>query len=61
MNKMHEYEMKSFSKTLEFNPIFQKQNFQSICPKISNFKTNFALESMNFFFNLGRPQQDHTQ
>ena len=27
MNKMHEYEMKSFSKTLEFNPDFPKTKF----------------------------------
>ena len=38
MNRMHEYEMKSFSKTLELTQIFQEQDFQSICPQISNFK-----------------------
>ena len=27
MNKMHEYEMKSFSKTLEFNPDLPKTSF----------------------------------
>ena len=27
MNKMHEYEMKSFSKTLEFNPDLPKSRF----------------------------------
>ena len=27
MNKMHEYEMKSFSKTLEFNPDLPKTRF----------------------------------
>ena len=30
MNQMHEYKIKSFSKTLEFNPDFQKQVFQPI-------------------------------
>ena len=34
MNKMHEYEMKSFSKTLEFNPDLPKTIFL----KFSNFK-----------------------
>ena len=38
VNKMHEYEMKSFSKTLDFNPDLQKQNFHLIWPQISNFK-----------------------
>ena len=38
MNKMHEYELKSFSKTLEFNPDLPKQVFQSNCPKKSNIK-----------------------
>ena len=27
MNKMHEYEMKSFSKTLEFNPDLPQTSF----------------------------------
>ena len=27
MNEIHEYEIKSFSKTLEFNPDFPKTNF----------------------------------
>ena len=35
INKMHEYEMKSFSKILE---IFQKQDLQSICPQSANIK-----------------------
>ena len=38
MNKMHEYEKKSFSKTLEFNLDFQKQVFQPIVLKKSNIK-----------------------
>ena len=29
MNKMHEYEMKSFSKTLEFNPDLPKTSFST--------------------------------
>ena len=29
MNKMHEYEMKSFSKTLEFNPDLPKTRFSN--------------------------------
>ena len=38
MNEMHEYEIKSFSKILEFNPDFPKTSFSIICPQISNFK-----------------------
>ena len=30
VNRMYDYEMKSFSKTLEFNLDFQKQVFQPI-------------------------------
>ena len=44
MNKMHEYEMKSFSKTLEFNPDLPKQDFQSICPQSSNIKNTFCIK-----------------
>ena len=29
MNEMHEYEIKSFSKTLEFNPDFPKISFST--------------------------------
>ena len=41
MNKMHEYEIKSFSKKkkhLNSTQIFQKQVFQPICLKNSNIK-----------------------
>ena len=39
INRMHEYEMNFFfQKHLNSTQIFQKQEFQSICPKISNFK-----------------------
>ena len=33
MNEMHEYEIKSFSKTLEFNPDFPKTSFSTNCPQ----------------------------
>ena len=33
MNEMHEYEIKSFSKTLEFNPDLPKTIFSTNCPK----------------------------
>ena len=59
MNKMHEYEMKSFPKLLNLTQIFQKQDFQSICSQISNFK--HILHEDQGTFNLGWPQQDHTQ
>ena len=32
MNEMHEYEFKSFSKTLEFNPDLPKQECNTFCP-----------------------------
>ena len=59
MNKMHEYEMKSFSQIIEFNQIFQKQVFQTNCPKKNQKLSTFASKSRNF--NLGWPQKDHTQ
>ena len=35
MNKMHEYEIKSFSKTLEFNPDLPKTRFSTnLSPKL---------------------------
>ena len=33
MNEMHEYEIKFFSKTLEFNPDIPKTSFSTNCPK----------------------------
>ena len=33
MNEMHEYELKSFSKTLEFNPDLPKTSFSTNCPQ----------------------------
>ena len=33
MNEMHEYETKSFSKTLEFNPDLPKTSFSNNCPQ----------------------------
>ena len=38
MNKIHEYEVKSFSKTLEFNPDLPKTSFSTNCLKNSNIK-----------------------
>ena len=32
MKRIYEYEMKSFSETLNLIQIFQKQDFQSVCP-----------------------------
>ena len=60
MNEMHEYEIKSFSKKhLNSTQIFQNQDFQSICPQISNIKD--ILHQNPGTCNLGWPQQDHTQ
>ena len=50
MNKMHEYEFKSFSKTLEFNPDLPKTIFSIILsPKLKHQTCN-----------LGWPKQIHT-
>ena len=35
MNEMHEYDFKSFSKTLEFNPDLSKQDYDTFCPQNS--------------------------
>ena len=32
MNEMHEYKIKSFPKTLEFNPDLLKTSFSTNCP-----------------------------
>ena len=47
MNKMHEYEMKSFSKTLEFNPDLPKTKFSINLSLNLNLQTHFALKSRN--------------
>ena len=59
MNEMQEYEIKSFSKTLEFNPDLPKQDFQFICPQNSNIK--HILHQYQGTCNLGWPKQIHTQ
>ena len=56
MNEMHEYETKSFSKTLEFNPYLPKTRFSI---NLSNFK--HILHQNQGIFNLGWPKQNHTQ
>ena len=50
MNEMHEYEMKSFSKTLEFNPDLPKTSFSTnLSSKTQKKYTHFALKSKNFY------------
>ena len=40
MNEMHEYEIKSFSKTLEFNPNLPKTSFSTnLSPKTQTLST----------------------
>ena len=53
MNKMYEYEMKSFQKLLNSTQIFQNQDFQSICPQSTNIK--HILHYNQGTFNLGWP------
>ena len=59
MNKMHEYEMKSFQKHLNSTQIFHKQVFHSIFLKFANFK--HILHQNQGTYNLGWPQQGHTK
>ena len=53
MNKMYDYEMKSFQKLLNSTQIFQNQDFQSICPQSTNIK--HILHYNQGTFNLGWP------
>ena len=60
MNEMHEYEMKSFSKTLELNPDLPKTSFSiKLSSKLKHLKHILHQNQGNF--NLGWPQQVHTQ
>ena len=59
MNEMHENEFKSFSKTIFFNPEFQKQDFQNLTPKFSTLE--HILYQNHRIYNLGWPKQIHTQ
>ena len=59
MNKMHEYEMKCFSKTLVLNPVFPKLRFSINSPYILKHQTCFAQNLRNF--KLGWPNPNHTQ
>ena len=54
MNKIHEYQMKSFSKTLEFNPDLPKNKiFNQFVLK--NSKIKHILHQIQETFNLGWP------
>ena len=44
MNEMHEYEIKSFSKTLEFNLDLPKTNFSTNCPKKTQTLSTFCIK-----------------
>ena len=48
---MHENEFKSFSKTIFFNPEFQKQDFQNLTPKFSTLE--HILYQNYRIYNLG--------
>ena len=45
INRMHEYEMKFFSKTLEFNPGLPKTRFSINLSSKLKLETYFALKS----------------
>ena len=60
MNEMHEYEMKSFSKMLEFNTDLPTTRFSiNLSSKTQTLK--HILHQNQGTCNLGWPQQDHTQ
>ena len=59
MNEMHEYEFKSFSKILEFNPDLPKQDYDTFCPQ--NSINEHILYQNQRIYNLGWPNQNHTQ
>ena len=47
MNEMHEYEIKNFSKTLEFNPNLPKTSFSINLSSKINQQTYFVSTSRN--------------
>ena len=51
MNKMHDYEMQSFSKKQVLNPVFPKLRFSNILHKFSNIKS-VLLKKFKVFANL---------
>ena len=53
--------MKSFSKTLEFNPNLPKTSFSIKLSQKKNSNIKHILHQNQGTFNLGWPQQDHTQ
>ena len=59
MNEMHEYEIKSFSKTHEFNPDLPRTIFSTFLPQKSNIK--HILYQNQGTYNLGWPKHVHTQ
>ena len=60
MNDMHECEIKSFSKTYEFNPDLPKNKiFNQFVLK--NSKIKHILHQNQGTYNLGRPKQIHIQ
>ena len=61
MNKMHEYEIKSISKTLEFNPDLPKTSFSTnLSPKLKH-KICFAQTKLKVISNLVGQTERHTQ
>ena len=59
-NKMHEYEMKWFSKTQVLNSVFPKLRFSKHSPfKFSN--TKYVLHKLKVFANLVGQTEKHTQ
>ena len=59
MNKMHEYEMKYFLKTLVLNAVFPILRFSINSPYILEHQTCFAQDLRNFQTWLAKPKS-HT-
>ena len=57
MNEMHEYEFKSFQKHLFSTQNFQKQDYNTFCPK---FSIKHILQQIHRTYNFGWPNQIHT-
>ena len=56
INKMHEYEMKCYSKTLVLNPVFPKLKFSINSPYILKHQTCFAQNLRSFQTWLAKPK-----
>ena len=59
MNEMHEYEMKSFSKTLEFNPDLPKTSFSTNLSSTTQTFNTFCIKIKEFLILDGHNKITH--